>query len=130
MPAGVAYGAVACRLGDRATTACNERLRPFDGVDVFALSPREVLGLSRALDDTGVALRVRLPSWTWPGTRTLRLQLENAAHLGRLYSRAYRHDPTDNSLPQEAAFENALLDLGRVAKRAELPACTVRLAPQ
>jgi hypothetical protein len=92
------------------------------------LSPNEVLKLARALDSTQVALRKRLPASTLHGTRPLRLQLGGAAHLGRVYSRAYRADPTDNSLPQEAAFENSLLDLVRVARRAELPACSVRLA--
>ena len=97
---------------------------------MFSLSPGEVLKLSRSLDDTGAALRVRFPSWTWLGTRALRVQLASAAHLGRVYSRAYRADPTDNSLPQEAAFENSLLDLGRVAHTAQLPACAVKLAAQ
>ena len=68
--------------------------------------------------------------WTWPGTRPLRLSLRSAGHLGRIYSRAYRADPTDNSLPQEAAFENSLLDLGRLAHEAGLPACAVKLAAQ
>jgi len=128
MPAGVAFAA-SCPLGDRAVAACDAGLRPFDGTDVFALSPSELLKLSRTLDATELRLRKGLPPWTWAGTRALRLQLRLAAHLGRVYSRAYRADPTDNSLPQEAAFENALLDLRRVARAWGLAACSVRLAP-
>jgi hypothetical protein len=101
--------------------ACNAKLRKHDGVDVFSLSPNQVLALAKDLGDTEPLLR--------PGVRPLRLQLRRAAHLGRIYSRAYRADPSDNSLPQEAAFENSLLNLRRVAKRAGLPACSVRLAP-
>jgi hypothetical protein len=100
---------------------CNAKLRKHDGVDVFSLSPNQVLALAKDLGDTEPLLR--------PGVRPLRLQLRRAAHLGRIYSRAYRADPSDNSLPQEAAFENSLLNLRRVAKRAGLPACSVRLAP-
>jgi hypothetical protein len=114
--------------GARATSICNSELRRFDGTDVFALSADDVLVMSRALDTTSVRLRKRLPSTTWPRTRPLRLQLAKAAHLGRIYSRAYRADPSDNSLPQEADFENALLGLRRVARRAHLPACSVKLA--
>jgi len=127
VPAGVAL-ASSCPLGARARAICDSQLRSHDGTDVFALSPDQVLSLSRALDTTGLRLRRRLPSWTWPGTRPLRLALAKSAHLGRIYSRAYRADPTDNSLPQEAAFENSLLDLGRAARAAGLPACSVRLA--
>jgi hypothetical protein len=105
----------------RPTAVCNANLRKYDGVDVFSLSPNQVLALAKDLGNTEPLLR--------PGVRRLRLQLRRAAHLGRVYSRAYRADPSDNSLPQEAAFENSLLDLRRVAKHAGLPACSVRLAP-
>jgi hypothetical protein len=101
---------------------CNAKLRKHDGVDVFALSPNQVLALAKDLGDTEPLLR--------PGVRRLRLQLRQAAHLGRIYSRAYRADPSDNSLRQEAAFENSLLDLERIAKRSGLRACSVRLAHQ
>jgi hypothetical protein len=127
---GLAAAALAssCPLTDRAVALCDGELRAFDRTDVFGLSPREVLTLSRALDQTSSLLRGRLPSWTWAGTEPLRLQLRGAAHLGRVYSRAYRRDPTDNSLPQEAGFENALLDLQRLARRGGLPACSLRMA--
>jgi hypothetical protein len=99
---------------------CNAKLRKHDGVDVFGLSPNQVLALAKDLGDTEPLLR--------PGFRPLRLQLKRAAHLGRIYSRAYRADPSDNSLPQEAAFENSLLRLERLARASDLPACSVRLA--
>jgi hypothetical protein len=89
-----------------------------------------VLELSKALRQTEPLLRRGFPRWTYAGTLPLRTQLVTAARLGRVYSHAYRTDPTDNSLPQEAAFENSLLDLQRVARAWELPACSVRLAPQ
>lgn len=120
----------ACPLGKKATAVCNSKLRRFDGVDVFALTPNQVLALSKALGQTEPLLRHGFPRSTYAGTHAIRLQLKKAAHLGRVYSRAYRADPTDNSLPQEAAFENSLLDLQRVAKAWDLPACSVRLAPQ
>jgi hypothetical protein len=104
----------------QATRACDSKLRKFDGVDVFALSPNEVLVLARAL--TSLEPRLR------PGYRPLRLQLRKAGHLGRVYSRAYREHPDDESLPQEAAFENSLLDLRRVARKAGVRACSVKLA--
>jgi hypothetical protein len=109
---------------------CDRKLRAHDGTDVFALSPNQVLALAKDLGDTEPLLRRGFPRSTWPGTRRLRLQLKRAAHLGRVYSRAYRADPSDNSLPEEAAFENSLLDLQRVAKASGLRACSVRLAPQ
>jgi hypothetical protein len=99
---------------------CNARLRAYDGVDVVTLSPNQVLRLAKTLGDTEPLLR--------PGVRPLRLQLRRAAHLGRVYSRAYRADPGDGSLPEEARFENSLRDLRRVARRERLPACSVRLA--
>jgi hypothetical protein len=102
------------------STRCNAKLRKHDGVDIFALTPNGVLALAKDLGDTEPLLR--------PGVRRLRLQLREAAHRGRIYSRAYRADPSDNSLPQEAAFENSLQDLRRIAKRTGLPACSVRLA--
>ena len=120
----------ACPLGDKAIAACDSKLRGHDGTDVFALSPNEVLALSRDLGATEPLLRRGFPRYTYGGTLALRKQLKRAARLGRVYSRAYRADPSDNSLVQEAAFENALLDLERVAKAWELPACSVRLAPQ
>lgn len=89
-----------------------------------------MLALAKDLGDTEPLLRHRLPPSTWAATRPLRIRLKRAAHLGRIYSRAYRADPTDDSLPREAAFENSLLDLQRVAKARGLPACSVRLAPQ
>jgi hypothetical protein len=122
--------AASCPLGKKATARCDRKLRKHDGSDVFALSPNQVLALAKDLGATEPLLRRGFPRSTWAGTRRLRLQLRRAAHLGRVYSRAYRADPTDNSLPQEAAFENSLLDLERVAKRSGLPACSVRLAPQ
>ena len=103
-------------------------MRAHDGTDVFALSPNQVLRLARDLGDTEPLLRRGFPRYTYGGTLPLRSQLKRAARLGRIYSRAYRADPTDDSLVQEAAFENALLDLERVAKAWELPACSVRLA--
>jgi hypothetical protein len=122
--------AATCPLGDKAVKRCDSKLRKHDGTDVFALSPNQVLALAKDLGDTEPLLRRGFPRWTYAGTRRLRTQLKTAAHLGRVYSRAYRADPTDNSLPQEAAFENSLLDLGRVAEASELPACSVRLAAQ
>ena len=119
-----------CPLGNKATAACNSKLRHWDGSDVFALSPNQVLSLAKDLGATEPLLRRGFPRYTYAGTLPLRTQLKRAARLGRIYSRAYRADPTDNSLPQEAAFENSLLDLQRVARYWELPACSVRLAPQ
>ena len=87
-----------------------------------------MLRLARDLADTEPLLRRGFPRYTWAGTLPLRTQLLTAARLGRIYSRAYRADPTDNSLVQEAAFENSLLDLERVARAWELPACSVKLA--
>ena len=104
----------------RPAAVCNAKLRRHDGTDVFALSPNQVLAFAKDLGDTEPFLR--------PGHRPLRLELRRAAHLGRIYSRAYRADPSDGSLPQEARFENSLLDLQRVARRSGLPACSVRLA--
>lgn len=127
-PAGAALAA--CPLGSKATAACNSKLRRHDGVDVFGLSPNQVLALAHDLGATEPLLRRGFPRWTYAGTLPLRLQLKSAARLGRIYSRAYRADPTDNSLPQEAAFENSLLDLQRVARYWGLPACSVRLAPE
>jgi hypothetical protein len=106
----------------RPAAVCNAKLRKHDGVDVFGLSPNQVLAVAKDLGDTEPLLRPRF--------RPLRLQLRRAAHLGRIYSRAYRADPSDGSLPQEARFENSLLDLERVAKASGLPACSVRLAAQ
>jgi hypothetical protein len=120
----------ACPLGQKATAACNSKLRRWDGTDVFALSPNQVLSFAKDLGATEPLLRRRFPRDTYGGTLPLRRQLKQAARLGRIYSRAYRADPTDNSLPQEAAFENSLLDLQRVARYWELPACSVRLAQQ
>jgi hypothetical protein len=120
----------ACPLGDKAVARCDKQLRKHDGTDVFALSPNQVLALAKDIGDTEPLLRRGFPRWTYAGTLALRAQLQRAARLGRVYSRAYRADPTDNSLPQEAAFENALLDLERVAQAWELPACSVRLAAQ
>ena len=125
-----AVALAACPLGDKATARCNAKLRKHDGTDVFALSPNEVLVLARDLGATEPLLRRGFPRSTYAGTLPLRTQLKLAARLGRIYSRAYRADPTDNSLPQEADFENALLDLERVARYWELPACSVRLAAQ
>jgi hypothetical protein len=120
----------ACPLGDKAVARCNSKLRKHDGTDVFALSPNQVLALAKDLRNTEPLLRRGFPRSTYAGTLPLRTQLKRAARLGRIYSRAYRADPTDNSLPQEAAFENSLLDLQRVAKAGGLPACSVRLAEQ
>jgi hypothetical protein len=120
----------ACPLGDKAVSRCNTQLRKHDGTDVFALSPNQVLALAKDIGNTEPLLRRGFPQWTYAGTLPLRTQLKRTARLGRVYSRAYREDPSDNSLPQEAAFENALLDLERVAKAWELPACSVRLATQ
>jgi hypothetical protein len=122
--------AASCPLGDKAIARCNAKLRAHDGTDVFALSPNQVLGLAKDLGDTEPLLRRGFPRWTYAGTLPLRTQLKRAARLGRIYSRAYRADPSDNSLPQEAAFENSLLDLERTAAAWELPACSVSLAPQ
>lgn len=119
-----------CPLGDKAVARCDRQLRGFDGSDVFALTPNEVLALAKALGRTEPLLRHGFPGWTRAGTYPLRTQLRKAAHLGRVYSRAYRADPTDNSLPEEAAFENSLLDLRRVARAWGLPQCSVRLAAQ
>ena len=74
-----------------------------------------MLALANDLGATEPLLRRGFPRYTYAGTLPLRTQLKTAARLGRIYSRAYRADPTDNSLPQEAAFENSLLDLERVA---------------
>jgi hypothetical protein len=126
VPAGVALAS--CPWTGRAKTICDRHLRAFDGTDVFALTPNEVLKLARALDLTGVRLRADLPGSSLPATRGVRRALKRAGRRGRVYSRAYRADPSDNSLPQEAAFENSLLDLGRAARRARLPACRVKLA--
>lgn len=120
--------AAACVLGTKAVKACNSQLRQYDGTDVFALSPNQVLRLARDLGQTEPLLRRGFPRYTWAGTLALRKQLKRAARLGRVYSRAYRADPTDESLVQEAAFENSLLDLERVAKAWELPACSIKLA--
>ena len=128
VPAGVAVAASVCPLERKAIAACNEKLRAHDGVDVFALSPNQVLRLARDLGATEPLLRRGFPRWTYAETRPLRRQLKKAARLGRIYSRAYRERPGDESLAQEAAFENSLLDLQRVARRAELRACSVRLA--
>jgi len=128
IPTGAAIAASTCPLGVRAAAICDTQLRPHDGTDVFALSPSEILVLAKALGQTEDGLRTKLPHWTNPGTRPLRLQLKKAQRLGRIYSRAYRADPTDNSLPQEAAFENSLLDLEREARQAELGMCSVKLA--
>jgi hypothetical protein len=125
-----AVAVAACPLGDKAVARCNSKLRKHDGTDVFALSPNQVLALAKDLGATEPLLRQGFPHWTYAGTLPLRVQLKRAARLGRIYSRAYRADPSDNSLPQEAAFENSLLDLQRIAKAWELPACSVRLAPQ
>ncbi|HEX6713051.1 MAG TPA: hypothetical protein VF066_06685 [Thermoleophilaceae bacterium] len=122
--------AASCPFGDKATARCDKQLREHDGVDVFALSPNQVLQLAKDIGDTEPLLRRGFPRWTYAGTLPLRTQLKRAARLGRIYSRAYRADPTDESLPQEAAFENSLLDLERVAKAWGLPACSVRLAAQ
>ena len=125
-----AWAASSCPLGQKATARCNARLRRHDGVDVFALAPNQVLVLAKDLGATEPLLRRGFPRWTYAGTLPLRAQLKRAARLGRVYARAYRADPSDNSLPQEAAFENSLLDLQRVAGYWGLPACSVRLAPQ
>jgi hypothetical protein len=122
--------AASCPLGRKAVERCNSKLRSHDGTDVFALSPNEILALANDVGATEPLLRHGFPGWTYAGTLPLRTQLKAAARLGRVYSRAYRADPTDNSLPQEAAFENSLLDLERVAKAWGLPACSVRLAAQ
>jgi hypothetical protein len=126
---GVALAA-SCPLGAKAVAACDKRLRPHDGTDVFALSASQVLALARDVGRTEPLLRRGFPRYTYAGTLPLRTQLLKVARLGRIYSRAYRADPSDNSLPQEAAFENSLLDLERVARAWELPACSVRLAGQ
>jgi hypothetical protein len=122
--------AASCPLGGKAVARCDKQLRRHDGTDVFALSPNQVLALAKDIGATEPLLRHGFPRSTYAGTLPLRTQLKRAARLGRIYSRAYRADPSDNSLPQEAAFENALLDLERVAKSWELPACSVRLAEQ
>jgi hypothetical protein len=122
--------AASCPLGEKAIERCNKQLRGHDGTDVFALSPNQVLALAKDVGATEPLLRRGFPRYTYAGTLPLRSQLKRAARLGRVYSRAYRADPSDGSLPQEAAFENALLDLERVANAWELPACSVRLAAQ
>lgn len=122
--------AAVCVLGVKATAACDRQLRSHDGTDVFALSPNQVLRLARDIGSTEPLLRRGFPRYTWAGTLALRKQLKRSARLGRVYSRAYRADPGDGSLVQEAAFENSLLDLERVAKAWELPACSVKLARQ
>jgi len=128
MPTGAAIAASTCPLGKRAARICDSGLRHFDGTDVFALSPTDVLVLAKAIRVTERDLRSALPGWTNAGTRPLRVQMRTSSRLGRIYSRAYRADPTDNSLPEEAAFENSLLDLEREADRAELSMCSVKLA--
>ena len=120
----------ACPLGDKATARCNAKLRHWDGSDVFGLSANQVLAFAKDLGATEPLLRHGFPRYTYAGTLPLRTQLKQSARLGRIYSRAYRADPSDNSLPQEAAFENSLLDLQRAARYWELPACSVRLAQQ
>ena len=125
---GAANAASGSAVSARAARICNSHLRVWDGTDVFALSASEVLAMAKALGDTELRLRRALPSRTWSSTRPVRLSLRKAAHLGRVYSRAYRADPSDNSLPQEAAFENSLLDLRRTASHAGLRACSIRLA--
>jgi hypothetical protein len=120
--------AASCPLGNKAVARCNKQLRKHDGTDVFALSPNQVLALAKDIGATEPLLRRGFPRWTYPGTLALRNQLKRAARLGRVYSRAYRADPGDNSLPEEAAFENSLRDLRRVARHARVPACSVRLA--
>ena len=120
----------ACPLGDKAVARCNAQLRTHDGTDVFALSPNQVLALAKDLGDTEPLLRKGFPRYSYAGTYPLRTQLKKAARLGRIYSRAYRADPSDNSLVQEAAFENSLLDLERIARAWGLPACSVKLAKQ
>lgn len=127
---GAALAAAVCPLGQKAVKRCNAKLRPHDGTDVFALSPNQVLRLAKDLGDTEPSLRRGFPRRTWAGTLPLRQQLRDAARLGRIYSRAYRADPSDESLVQEAAFENALLDLAGTARAWGLPECSVRLAQQ
>jgi hypothetical protein len=117
-------------LHERATAVCDAQLRKWDGTDVYSLSAHQVLQLSKALRETAPALRRGFPRATYARTRALRLQMTASAHRGRIYSRAYRADPSDNSLPQEAAFENSLRRLQQVARAAGLPACSVRLAAQ
>jgi hypothetical protein len=129
LPTGVAFAA-ACPLGERAVAACDKQLRKHDGTDVFALSPNQVLALAKDIGNTEPLLRRGFPRYTYAGTLPLRAQLLRSARLGRIYSRAYRKDPGDDTLVQEAAFENSLLDLERVAKAWELPACSVTLAAQ
>ena len=73
-------------------------------------------------------LRSELPGSSLAATRGVRDDLRRAGRRGRIYSRAYRADPSDNSLPQEAAFENSLLRLERTARHAGLRACSIRLA--
>jgi hypothetical protein len=124
---GAAFAA-SCPLGAKAVAVCNKQLRPHDDTDVFALSPNQVLALARDLARTEPQVRRGFPRYTWGGTLPLRTHLLKAARLGRIYSRAYRADPSDNSLVQEAAFENSLLDLERVARAWGLPACSVKLA--
>jgi hypothetical protein len=124
--AGAAWAA--CSPHARAVAICDSHLRRFDGTDVFALSADEVLGLARALRTTELRLRHGLPSRESAQIRPVRLALRRAAHRGRVYARAYRAQPGDESLPQEAAFENSLRRLGRVARNERLSACSVRLA--
>jgi len=111
-----------------ASARCDSKLRAYDGVDVFGMSANQVLGFAKDLRATEPLLRRGFPRWTYTPTAPLRMQLKRSAHLGRVYSSAYREDPSDNSLPQEVAFENSLRDLRRVARGAKLPACSVRLA--
>ena len=123
-----AAGASASSVSARASAICNAQLRTWDGTDVFALSPNEVLRMAKALSVTELRLRRALPAAAVADTHGLRMALRRSAHRGRVYSRAYRADPTDGSLPQEAAYENSLQDLGRTARHAHLRACYIRIA--
>ena len=123
-----AAGASASSVSARASAICNAQLRTWDGTDVFALSPNEVLRMAKALSVTELRLRRALPAAAVADTHGLRMALRRSAHRGRVYSRAYRADPTDGSLPQEAAYENSLQDLGRAARHAHLHACYIRIA--
>lgn len=127
-PAPADTGAPDARAFDRAEArgACNRYLRAHDDIDPFALTPREVLGVARALSATRVDLRV-LPSPP-PAVRRLQRVLRYAARRAILHSRAYRRDQSDDSLPAEAAWENGLLRLERAAASARLsPACRIRI---
>ena len=122
--------ATATPFRDTAAARCDAKLRAHDGVDVFGMSANQVLAFAKDLRATEPLLRRGFPRWTYARTAPLRRQLKRSAHLGRVYSLAYRADPSDNSLPQEVAFENSLRDLRRVASAAGLRACSVRLAVQ